>query len=164
VPPSQYRIVLDTNIVIRGFVNRRSASGEILMACEQRRAIPLLSKPVLDEYRSIIRRPAIVQRYPELKRTEVEVSLERLLYVSDFYGSITRRFSFPRDPKDAPFLELAITGHATHLITADNDLLALAGGRDETSKRFRRQIPGISVVKPEEFASRHRAAIMQTPP
>lgn len=30
-----------------------------------------------------------------------------------------------RDPKDNMFLELAVSGHATHLITGDSNLLAL---------------------------------------
>jgi putative PIN family toxin of toxin-antitoxin system len=30
-----------------------------------------------------------------------------------------------RDPKDDKFLELAISGHATHIVTGDSDLLAL---------------------------------------
>ena len=30
-----------------------------------------------------------------------------------------------RDPKDDKFLELAVSGRATHVVTGDNDLLAL---------------------------------------
>lgn len=35
------------------------------------------------------------------------------------------RISACRDSKDDKFLELAVSGHATHIITGDSDLLAL---------------------------------------
>jgi uncharacterized protein len=45
-----------------------------------------------------------------------------------------------RDPKDNKFLELAVSGSATHLVTGDADLLAL--------NPFR----GITIVSPNDFA------------
>jgi putative PIN family toxin of toxin-antitoxin system len=35
-----------------------------------------------------------------------------------------------RDPKDDKFLELAVNGRATHIVTGDSDLLALHPFRD----------------------------------
>jgi len=35
------------------------------------------------------------------------------------------RINACRDPEDNKFLELAVSGHATHLVTGDSDLLAL---------------------------------------
>lgn len=155
MPQSRHRAVLDTNIVVRGFINPQSSSGRILRGCEDRRVLPLLSGEVLSEYRSTLRHPSIVERYPQLTRPEIDVSLERLLYVSDFYRQTNVRFAFPRDPKDAPLVELAIAGRATHLISVDNDLLALVKGRDDASRRFRQRLPGISVLKPEDYLRLH---------
>jgi putative PIN family toxin of toxin-antitoxin system len=152
---------LDTNIVVRGFINLQSDSGRILQACEQRRVVPLLSGPVLGEYRFILRHPSLVQRYPQLKRPEVGVALERLLYVSDFQRRVKARFPFPLDPKDSALIELAIAGKATHLITADDDLLELTKGRDEAAKRFRQRLPGISVLAPEQFVEMHKADLLE---
>ena len=44
-----------------------------------------------------------------------------------------------RDPQDDKFLELAVSGHATHLITGDTDLLAL------------HPFQGIHIVSPHAF-------------
>jgi predicted nucleic acid-binding protein len=44
-----------------------------------------------------------------------------------------------RDPQDNKFLELAVSGLATHLITGDGDLLALHPFR------------GIAIVTPQGF-------------
>jgi len=162
VPSKPYRLILDTNIVVRAFINLESPSGQILRACERRQILPILSGEVLAEYRAILRRPLLLKRYAELEKPEVGVSVERLIYISDFYRRVGVRFPFPRDPKDAPFLELAIAGRATHLITTDHDLLALAGGRDETAKRFRKRAPGISLQRPETFIEHHGDALAAT--
>jgi uncharacterized protein len=153
------RLILDTNIVVRAFINLQSASGLILKACERRQVLPLLSRELLAEYRAILERPALLRRYGELERPEVGVSLERLLYVSDYYRRITVRFPFPRDPKDSPLLELAIYARATHLITTDEDLLSLGTGRDAIAKQFRKRARAIKVRTPEDFIRRSRDLI-----
>ncbi len=158
MPSTDLRLILDTNIVVRGFINLQSSSGKILRACQRRQVIPLLSRAILSEYRDILRRPIILESYPELEHARVRDAIERLIYVSEFHRRIRTRFLFPRDPKDSPFLELAIAGSATHLITTDKDMLSLAGGRDDASKRFR-QRTGTRLVRPEDFISEHPEAL-----
>jgi predicted nucleic acid-binding protein len=46
-----------------------------------------------------------------------------------------------RDPKDNKFLELAVSGQATHLISGDPDLLVLSPFR------------GIPIVTPQAFVT-----------
>jgi putative PIN family toxin of toxin-antitoxin system len=38
---------------------------------------------------------------------------------------VDARISACRDPKDDKFLEVAVSGRATHIVTGDSDLLAL---------------------------------------
>jgi putative PIN family toxin of toxin-antitoxin system len=159
VAATSYRIILDTNIVVRGFINLQSASGQILMACQRRQVIPLLSRAVLSEFRSVLRRPAILERYPELDHPHIGDAIERLLYVSEFHRRVGVHFRFPRDPKDSSFLELAIAASATHLITTDQDMLSLVSGRDDASKRFR-QRTATRVQSPEDFLSEHADAVV----
>lgn len=145
------RVVLDTNIFVRGLVNIRSYSGRILTACEDRRIIPLLRKSVLTEYRTILSHTEIVSRYPELEPKKVRVAIERLCYVGDVFPIVTARFKFPRDPRDEKIIESAIAAEATHIISTDRDLLHLPHGRDDASKRFRQRMPKLEVLQPEEF-------------
>ena len=149
------RVVLDTNIVVRGFINPRSSSGRILFACEQRRVVPLMSGELLGEYRATLGHPAILERYPRLNRPEITAAIERLVYVSDLYRRTGVKFALPRDPKDAPVIELAIAGQASHIITTDNDLLALAKGHDDTARRFRQRLPHTSILTPEQYLRLH---------
>jgi putative PIN family toxin of toxin-antitoxin system len=162
VPSTAYRLILDTNIVIRAFINLQSASGRILRACQRRQVIPLLSAAVLAEYRSVLRRPSILEKYPELENPKIADAIERLVYVSDYIRRVGVRFSLPRDPKNSPFLELAIAASATHLVTTDQDMLSLVGGRDDASKRFR-QRTSTRVLLPEDFTSNHPDAVELRP-
>ena len=52
---------------------------------------------------------------------------------------ITQTIRVCRDPKDDKFLELAVSGSATHIVSGDQDLLDLHPFR------------GISIVSPRRF-------------
>lgn len=140
--------MLDTNVLLAGLVSEFSASQKIVDALQARVAIPLLSRSVVAEYRSVLLHPEILARFPVLTQRRVAMALHRLAYVGDAYHSIRTRFTFPRDPRDAKFIELAITGHATHLVTLDPDLLSLPTERSDTGKRFRHRLSRMKVSKP----------------
>ena len=146
-----HRVVLDTNILLRGLINIHSAAGQVVDACDRRKALLLLSRPVLAEYRAVLTAPEITQRYPELTEEKVEVALRRLTYVADVVRSMRTKFEYSRDPKDEKFIELAIAGGASHIVTGDHDLLALSSGKGEATKRLRQQAPSLRVLAPGEF-------------
>jgi predicted nucleic acid-binding protein len=87
--------------------------------------------------------------------------LHRLRYVADEFHTERVKFEFPRDPKDAIFLELAIAGAATHIVTLDRDLLSLPGGRTDASKRFRQRLADVEILAPGDFLGRHERAMQR---
>lgn len=145
------RVVLDTNTLVRGFASRTSPSGEILTLCEERRMLLLLSRPVIVEYRRVLASQDILRRNPSITPTDVERVIRRLRYLGEYLSRIEVEFRFDRDPDDQPFLELAIQGRATHLITNDNDLLSLPAGHDDAAKRFRQRLHALQIVRPAQF-------------
>jgi putative PIN family toxin of toxin-antitoxin system len=148
---TSYRVVLDTNVVLRALVSGDSPAARILGAAESRAFVTLLSRPVLAEYRAALTDAETVERFPSLSRRRVDLTLARLRFISDYLRDPRTRFSYPRDPRDAKFIELAIAGRATHIISGDRDLLALPNGRGEASRRFRQRLPRVSVMTPNEF-------------
>jgi predicted nucleic acid-binding protein len=66
--------------------------------------------------------------------------LRRLLRV------VPRRYSFPRDPKDEPYLDLALETRVPYLVTRDRDLLELM-----TDHGFRTSYPWLSTLDPAAF-------------
>jgi len=155
VVPLRLRLVLDTNVLLRGLLNPRSAAGRVVDACDRRAVLLVLSAPVLAEYWAVLSDPSIVERYAELTHEKVELALRRLRYVGDVFRIVRTRFEYPRDPKDAKFVELAITGRATHIVSGDGDLLSLPAGKDDASKRFRQRLPRVEVLTPSEFLERY---------
>jgi hypothetical protein len=59
----------------------------------------------------------------------------------------------PRDPKDEPYLNLAIATKASFIVTRDNDMLSLM--KDD---EFRKAYPTLAIVDPDAFLSQVRAA------
>lgn len=145
------RVVLDTNVVLRGLASERSVAARLLAAAERRRFITLLSKAVLKEYRAILFDPEVRERFPSMTDIAIETKLARLLYVGELIRDVRVRFSLPRDPRDEPFIELAIAGAATHIVSGDSDILDLAQGKDAAAKRFRQRLRGVALVDPAAF-------------
>jgi putative PIN family toxin of toxin-antitoxin system len=153
------RLVLDTNVLLAGLVSKSSASQGIVDALKARKAVPLVSPPVIAEYRAVLLHPEILSRFPGLTPRRVELALYRLRYLADEYRTARVKFEFERDPGDAMFVELAITGSATHIVTLDSDLLSLPTSRTDAGKRFRQRLPRILVLELGQFIEKHGAAL-----
>ncbi|WP_428940253.1 putative toxin-antitoxin system toxin component, PIN family [Fontivita pretiosa] len=148
---TRIRAVMDTNTVLRGLVSSSSAAARVLRAAEQRRFIPLLSKPVLDEHRAVLSDEELCRRFPQITAELVEVTIRRLRFVGDYVRHPRASFQFRRDPRDQKFVELAIAMHATHVVSLDEDLLSLPIGQTDASRRFRRRLPQVKVLDPGQF-------------
>ena len=59
------------------------------------------------------------------------------------FSEISRVFVLDRDPKDEPYVNLAIASGAAYLATGDKDLLNLMG-----SEEFRHQFPFLTILEP----------------
>jgi uncharacterized protein len=149
--PDLPRLVLDTNTLLSGLANRDSASGRVLEHCEYRRTVLLMSRPVQAEYRRVLSSPEILRRNPQITDETVELVLRHLRYVGQYLGQINAHFRFDRDPMDEPFIELAIEGSASYLVTSDNDLLSLPRGHDDAAKRLRQRTPALRILRPVQF-------------
>jgi putative PIN family toxin of toxin-antitoxin system len=145
--------VLDTNVLLRAVVNRASRSRDVVMACEARRAIALLSKPLLDEYRRVL--VHLQERDESITPFEIQAVLRKLRYLGDYTRQVSVSFPFARDPTDAKLIELAIEARATYIVTYNADLLSLPTARSEAGKRFRQRLRGVAVTRPEELIRRH---------
>lgn len=121
IPP---RVVIDTNLVLSALVFAQGRVTPLRQAWQSHRIQPLVSRVTAAE---LIR----VLAYPKFKLTaaaQQELLADYLPYCK------TVRIPEPppktpacRDAFDVPFLQLAVAGRATALITGDLDLLSLAG-------------------------------------
>ena len=126
--------VFDTNVVVSALLFDRSVPGQAFHAVLEH-GVVLASQATLVELNEVLARKKF-DSY--LTRDEREQFLARLVRQATVIA-ITEQIRECRDPKDDKFLELAVNGSASHLVTGDQDLLVLHPFRD------------ISVLTPAQF-------------
>lgn len=133
---SNERFVLDTNVIVSAVLLPRSVPRQAFDLAFIRGTV-LVSESILDELDNVLRRPRFERYVSEDERLQFLTNFIRDATVAEVIEVITDC----RDPKDNKFLELAVSGNATSIISGDVDLLALHPFR------------GISVVTPQVFVS-----------
>ena len=112
------RVVFDTNVIVSGLMLLGSPPRRAFDAARQRGHL-LVSEATLEELDDVLRRPKLVGYVSEDQRLEFLAA-----YIRDAEDVVVAiRLRECRDPKDDKFLELAIEGRATHIVSGDQDRL-----------------------------------------
>lgn len=131
---SNLRVVPDTNLVVSAALFPNSRPREVVDYIVECRAA-LMSTAILAELLDVLLRP----RFDRYLHREGRIAILASLLRASEQVEITHRIAVCRDPADDKFLELALSGNASHIITGDNDLLALHPFR------------GIAIIPPALF-------------
>ena len=117
--------VVDTNTFISAQLIQKSVNAQ---AYDHALVVGQLavSEDILNEYLEVLHRPKFDRYLSTQQRQEI---IERLLGVAIVFKP-DQVVAACRDPKDNKFLELALSIHATCLISGDSDLLVLHPFRD----------------------------------
>jgi predicted nucleic acid-binding protein len=59
--------------------------------------------------------------------------------------------TYPRDPKDEKYVNLAIVAEADYIVSRDHDLLDLMTDFADEAKEFRQRYRPLKVIEPTEF-------------
>ena len=112
--------VFDTNVTISAALFEKSPPGHALQAARSRGEL-LISRGTLAELAEVLGREKFDRYLTREEREEFLVKLVREAVVVE----ITEEIRACRDAKDDKFLEIAVCGGASCLVTGDGDLLAL---------------------------------------
>lgn len=134
----ELRAVLDVNVVVSALLLADSVPRRIFDHVVNRGRL-LLSIPVLIELDEVLRRPKFDRHLSEELRLEFLAALVREAELVE----PTCDLHVCRDPNDDKFLNLAVSGRATHIISGDADLLVI------------HPFQGIVILSPIEFLQRH---------
>jgi putative PIN family toxin of toxin-antitoxin system len=149
-------VVFDCNILLQAVARKTGPAAARLRLAEEGFVQLVLSEEILTELSGVLERPAIRTRYPELTDEIVEDFLKRLRNTADLTSDVPKRFSYPRDIDDEPYLNLAIEAEANYLVSRDKDLLDLMTGYNDECKRFRHRFRSLTVIEPIEFLKQVR--------
>ena len=139
---SNVRAVLDTNVEISAALLPQSAPRRAFDQVLEH-GTSLISLATLAELNEVLRRPRFDRYLREEERLEFLASVVRESELVE----VTAVVSVCRDPKDDKFLELALSGEATHIISGDYDLLSLHPFR------------GIAILSPQDFVTERESPV-----
>jgi uncharacterized protein len=112
--------VFDTNILVSALLFANSSPRKALELALDSGKI-LISEETVDELNNVLSRPKFERYVSQQKRDRFLLSLVQKSTLIETQEKIEEC----RDPKDDKFLELAINGKATAIISGDKDLLIL---------------------------------------
>jgi putative PIN family toxin of toxin-antitoxin system len=118
------RLVIDTNVFVSGLISSAGSPARILRAIQNNKVIHVISDPIVEEYLRVLDYPRI-RRFKKITDTFIADIAAYLVYRTERVELVSEIKMSP-DPDDDVFLQTALDGHATLLITGDKtDLLAL---------------------------------------
>jgi len=151
LPAEIVRVIFDCSLFVQAFLNSASAANRCLELVRRGQAQLFVSPATLTELKEVLSRPRILNLLPHIAPEQTDNFLGDVVAHATNLPAVTEKFRFERDPKDAPYLNLAIAADADYLVTRDRDLLDLMIGYSAECKEFRQRFRKIKIIKPEDF-------------
>lgn len=137
------RAVFDCVVLLQAAGRPTGPAGACLQAVRDGRVELAVSPDILTEVRDVLTRPKTLRKFPALTPEAVDLFLADLATHATTLDAVPKVFSLPRDPKDEPYIDLAVAAQARYLVSRDNDLLDLM-----SDAAFRQQFPDLTVIDP----------------
>jgi putative PIN family toxin of toxin-antitoxin system len=145
--PQRPRVVFDCMTFLQATGRPTGPAAAYLRLLEAGAFILFVSDDVLREVADVLSRPNVRRKNPLLTDQAVQQLLDRLAQTATRLDAVPSHLTYPRDPKDEPYLNLAIAAGARYLVTWDNDLLDLMADNPEGTA-FRGRFPGLVILTP----------------
>ncbi len=131
---NELRVVIDTGVAVSAVLLPQSVPRQAF-DLGLSKGLVLVSAATIAELEDVLRRPKFNKYVDEAQRLEFLAALTHEAVIVEVASVVNEC----RDPKDDKFLELAVSGRASHIISGDADLLVLHPFRE------------ISIVTPHDF-------------
>jgi uncharacterized protein len=106
----------------------------------------IVSSEIIDEIRDVLTRPETQDQFTKATDENVTVFIDEIIEFATFVPFPPKKFSYSRDPKDEPYINLAVAEEAQYIVSRDKDLLDLMTHYDDESKEFRQRFRPIKIV------------------
>jgi putative PIN family toxin of toxin-antitoxin system len=140
------RAVFDCMIFLQGAGRPGGPAGECLRLVDEQQVTLCISAEILAEIHDVLSRPEVRRRFPGLSADWVETFVRRIALNAAWFTDVPHTVPLERDPKDEPYLNLALAADARYLVSRDRDLLDLMNDAG-----FCRRFPALSVLEPPAF-------------
>ena len=148
-------------VFVQAAANEKGLGARILDLLDERKITLFVSKLILAEVRYVLGRPDVRASLRKLTDIAVEALFERLAERATLIRQVPKRFVYRRDPKDEPYINLAVAMKADYLVSRDNDLLDLMKWETEEGRKFQKRFRFLKIVTPEAFLAEIESRIEQ---
>lgn len=132
------RAVIDTNVVISAFLSPAGTPSQVLNAWRLDAFELVVSESILIEYQKALSYESIRARH-DMDAEDIAQVVEGFRHFAILVEVNEQAQVIVRDPEDNKFLECALAGEATYIVSGDSHLLEL--------KEYR----GIQILSPAVF-------------
>lgn len=158
------RVVFDCNLFLQAAISSGGPAAACMELVDEGAVTLVISPSVLAEARDVLTRPKLARKFASLSPEYVERFLANVEARAELMHEVPHAIALPRDPKDEPYINLAIASGARYLVTRDKDLLDLMG-----DQALRQHAPTLSILDPvallQELAlERQREQVIEPPP
>lgn len=141
-------VVLDCMVYLQAVVNAAGPAAKVIRAVENGQIRLFVSDEVLNEVADVLNRPELQQKFPRLTPERAESLVQFMRDQGTLLETIPNVFTYPRDPKDEKYINLALAANASYLVSRDNDLHDLMDTRHEVGRNFQAQFPTLTILDP----------------
>jgi putative PIN family toxin of toxin-antitoxin system len=138
---NRFRYVLDTSVIVSALLLPRSVPRRAFDLAFVK-GVVLVSAATLEELDTVLRRSRFSRYLAGEERLQFLAKFTQDSAIIEVNEEVNEFIADCRDPDDNKFLELAVSGNATCIISGDKDLLILHPFR------------GIPIVTPQAFTNR----------
>jgi putative PIN family toxin of toxin-antitoxin system len=140
------RAVFDCMVFLQGAARPNGPARACFRLIDEGKGILCISNEILVEVRDVLTRPKAQKKFPLLTPEWVEDFVSDVERKAITFADVPKVFSLERDPKDEPYINLAIATGAKFLVSRDKDMLDLMQDDD-----FRTSYPALLILGPAEF-------------
>jgi putative PIN family toxin of toxin-antitoxin system len=143
--------VFDCTVFLQALANQKGPAFACWQLVDTGRVTLYLNPQVIAEVTEVLNRPELHQKFKTLTPNKVRVYLSNVVARATILADVPQRFTYPRDPKDEPYINLAIATGARYLVTRDKDMLDLMDETTSEGRDFRERFPGLMILDPVVF-------------
>lgn len=136
-------VVFDCNLFLQAAISPRGPAFACLSLVERGSIRLIISPEVLSEARDVLNRPELTRKFVTLAPERVARLLADIEGQAVLVRDVPRTVELPHDPKDEPYINLAIVAGARYLVSRDHHLLDLM--QDE---QFPKRYPDLAILNP----------------
>ncbi|HEY8746916.1 MAG TPA: putative toxin-antitoxin system toxin component, PIN family [Tepidisphaeraceae bacterium] len=144
------RVVFDCNTFLQALGSPNGPAGQCVQLAIDGRINLFVSPSVLEELRDVTGRPKVIEKL-HLVAARVEGLFEAIEIAATLLDGFPEVFTYPRDPDDAHYINLALAADAKLIVSRDKDLLDLMDSTKPEAVEFQKRFPSLRILDPVGF-------------